>query len=130
MESGPDGSSSHRGTFFQSPGVPSGTKEQRLKQPALPNEQCSPGGTGSITVTSCPRSLSAAAQARPTTPAPITLTRTSVEHRVRGLRDLLPLRVLAHQEHGELVGCVAHDVEVQVGEALAHIRHLHDLAHL
>src|SRR3954471_13884509 len=98
MESGPDGSSSHPGTFFQSPGMPSGTKEQRLKQPALPNEQCSPGGTGPITVAPCPRSRSAAAQARRSEPAPTTVTRTSVEHRVRGLRDLLPLRVLALQE--------------------------------
>src|SRR6185312_7429254 len=102
----------------------------RLKQPALPNEHCSPGGDGSTSVTAWPRCRSTEAQARPTTPAPITATLMSVELRVRGLRDLLPLRVLAPQELGELVGRVAHDVEAQVGEALAHVGHLHDLAHL
>ena len=75
MDRGPIGSISHPGTFLQLPGKPSGTQEAALKQPALPNEQYSPGGRGSIMVTACPSICRQLAQLRPTTPEPITATR-------------------------------------------------------
>src|SRR5690349_4194492 len=74
MNSGPSGSINQPGIFFHSPGSPSGTHDARLRQPALPNEQYSPGSRGSISVTAWPRICSWLAQASPTTPAPTTVT--------------------------------------------------------
>ena len=78
MVSGPEESSSHPGTCRHRPGRPSGTHDARLKQPALPNEQYSPGGRGSTSVTAWPRICSCVAHASPTTPAPMTVTRETI----------------------------------------------------
>jgi hypothetical protein len=73
--SGPAGSMSQPGTRFSTPGRPYGTHEPGLIAPALPNEQYSPGGRMSTTVTSCPSRRRYAAQAMPTMPAPMTVMR-------------------------------------------------------
>src|SRR5690242_4979059 len=83
MNSGPSGSSSQPGTFFHVPGSPSGTQEARLKQPALSNEQYSPAGLVSTSVTSCLCICRWLAQPSPTTPAAMTVTRRCIRPRSR-----------------------------------------------
>ena len=51
MFSGPPASASHAGACFHMPGMPTGRQAEGDIEPALPNEQASPGAVSDTKVT-------------------------------------------------------------------------------